>query len=133
MSSGRSLRLVGECQESWAWPGRPLVHHSPEGKEHASQGITSGEPVEGSGQQVWQGPTKLRFPLPSQWRGHRYVQGEIVEDSHQVIWSLVIGCLERYIQIADCEVEDMSRRMVGRSVPDQGLAGNHQPNPVALL
>ncbi len=40
---------------------------------------------------------------------------------------------ERYIQIADCEVEDMSRRMVGRSVPDQGLAGNHQPNPVALL
>ncbi len=27
---------------------------------------------------------------------------------------------ERYIQIADCEVEDMSRRMVGSSVPDQG-------------
>jgi hypothetical protein len=40
---------------------------------------------------------------------------------------------ERYIQIADCEVEDMSRRMVGISVPDQGLVGNHQPNPVALL
>ena len=40
---------------------------------------------------------------------------------------------ERYIQIADCDVEDMSNRMVGKRFAKQAHVGNHQPNPVGLF
>ena len=40
---------------------------------------------------------------------------------------------ERYIQIADCDVEDMSSRMVGKRYLKQALVGNHQPIPVGLF
>ena len=40
---------------------------------------------------------------------------------------------ERYIQIADCDVEDMASRMVGMRFTKQASVGNHQPNPVGLL
>ena len=40
---------------------------------------------------------------------------------------------ERYIQIADWEVEDMASRMVGMKFTMQASVGNHQPNPVGLF
>ncbi len=40
---------------------------------------------------------------------------------------------ERYIQIADCDVEDMSSRMVGKRYLKQAHVGNHQPIPVGLF